>query len=283
MTPAPLALVWLALAAGPLGAAASDVASVVAAAREADIVVLGEVHDNPDHHRAQAEIVAALQPGALVLEMIPQSAEETVNRLRAEGASRAEIAEALDWAASGWPDFALYAPILEAAPGARVFGGGQPIEEVRRAVVEGAAAVFGPDAASYGLERPLDPADQAAREADMLAAHCDAVPAEMLPGLVEAQRFRDAALADAARWARTIADAGADAGPVVVIAGTGHAHRGRGIPAKLAAADPALRVLAVGQFEGEPDAGSAAAVDVYLVAPPAPREDPCAGFAVRGD
>lgn len=279
MTRAPLAMVWLALAAGAVRAEPAGLADVIAAAGEADIVVLGEVHDNPDHHRMQAEIVAALQPGGLVFEMIPQAFEDEVNRLRAEAAPREEIAAALEWEASGWPDFDYYAAILEAAPEARVFGGGQPLDEVRRAAEEGAAAVFGPDAASYGLDRELDEDEQAAREAHMFAAHCDAIPAEMLPGLVEAQRFRDAALADAARWARTIAAHG----PVVVIAGTEHANRLRGVPAKLAAADPTLTVLAVGQFEAEPDPERAAAFDVYLLAPAPPRENPCAGFGVTTD
>jgi uncharacterized iron-regulated protein len=279
MTRLPLAMVWLAALGAGLRAEPSAVAEVIAAARDADIVVIGEVHDTPEHHRVQAEIVTALQPGALVFEMIPQASEDAVNRLRAETASPDQIAAALDWEASGWPDFGFYAAILEAAPDARIFGSGQPVDEVRRAAVEGAAAVMGPDAASYGLDVPLPEAEQATREADMLAAHCDAVPIEKLAGLVEAQRFRDATIADAARWARTMAGEG----PVVVIAGTGHANRLRGVPAKLAAADPSLRVLAVGQFEVLPGAGEAAAFDAYLLAPPPPRADPWSGFGLSPD
>ena len=276
--PARLLLIPLVLVAGMARAEPASVADAVAAAREADVVILGEIHDNPGHHAAQAAIVAALQPGALVFEMIPQAREEAVNRLRAEGAGREALAEALDWEASGWPDFAFYAPILEAAPRARVFGGGQPIEEVRRASAEGAAVVFGPDAVSYGLNLALEPEDQAAREADMLAAHCDAIPAAMLPGLVEAQRFRDAAIADAARWAR----ATAGEGPVGVIAGTGHAHRLRGVPAMLAAAAPALTILSVAQFEEPPDPAERGDYDLYLLAPAPARDDPSAGISLRG-
>ena len=32
--------------------------------------VIGEVHDNPHHHRNQARAVAALKPGAIVFEML---------------------------------------------------------------------------------------------------------------------------------------------------------------------------------------------------------------------
>jgi uncharacterized iron-regulated protein len=249
------------------------VADFIGAARDADIVVLGEIHDNPAHHRNQAEIVAALRPAALVLEMIPQAAEDEVNALREEGASREAIASALDWANSGWPDFGLYAAILEAAPDARVFGAGQPAADVRRAMVEGAAGVFGPDAAAYGLDRPLAPREQAAREAMQASAHCDALAPELLPGMVEAQRFRDAGLADAALWARTMTGGG----QVVVIAGTGHADKVRGAPAAIATADPEVRVLTLGQFEAPP--GDAASYDEVLLAPAPPRGDPCAGLS----
>jgi len=262
------------VAAGPLGAQPTGVDDFIETARNYDFVVLGEIHDNPDHHRIQAEIVEALRPDALVFEMIPQDLEDEVNRLRSEGAGRDAIAEALDWDASGWPDFAMYAPILEAAPDALVFGAALPIDEVRRAVSEGAAEVFGIDAEIFGLDVALDPDEQAAREATQATAHCDALPADMLPGMVEAQRLRDAAIANSARWARTISG-----GQVVVITGTGHADRIRGMPAKLLIADPEARILSLGQFEAAPDAPEA--FDAHMLAAAPDRDDPCAVFRDR--
>ncbi|MFO1209191.1 MAG: ChaN family lipoprotein [Amaricoccus sp.] len=254
-----------------------DLEDVISAARRADIVVLGEVHDNPVHHANQAAVVKALHPAALVFEMFPQAAEDQINALRAEGAGRDALAQALDWQGTGWPDFAFYAEILEAAPKARVFGAGQPIADVRRAMVEGAAGVFGPDADAYGLDKPLGAAEEAAREADLAAAHCGKLPAASLPGMVEAQRFRDAGLADAALWARTMTGDG----KVVVIAGSGHADRRRGVPAMLAEAAPDVKVLAVGQLEPGDDGGDA--FDALMVAPAPARSDPCAGLPAPGD
>lgn len=258
-------------AAAPL-AEPVELDTFVAAARDADIVVLGEVHDNPAHHRNQAAIVAALQPAALVFEMIPQAEEDAVNALREAGASRDEIAAELDWKASGWPEFGHYAAILEAAPAAQIFGAGQPLADVQRAAVEGAAGAFGPDAATYGLDEALDPGEQAKREAMQARAHCDALPRETLPGMVEAQRFRDAGLADAALWARTMTGDG----QVVVITGSGHADRRRGMPALVAVAAPDLRVVSLGQLEQEP--AEPEAFDAYLLAPPPGRDHPCAAL-----
>lgn len=244
-------------------------------AQTADIVILGEVHDNPLHHEIQARVVGALQPAALVFEMIPQTHETEVNRLREEGATRAELASTLDWENSGWPDFTFYAKILEAAPEARVVGGEQPIADVRKAMSEGAAQVFGPEASSYGLDEPLENQAQEAREQRQYSAHCEAIPKEMLPGLVEAQRFRDAGLADAALRAR----AATDGGLVVVITGNGHANLDSGLPEALRFAAPELEVVSLGQLEAEPDLNAPPPYDFHHVsAPPPDRPDPCAEF-----
>lgn len=234
----------------------------------ADVVVLGEVHDNPGHHANQARAVAAIAPRALVFEMLTptQAAQAPADRKDA-----GRLAEALGWAGSGWPDFALYHPIFLAAPEARIYGANVPREGLRAAINTGAADAFGPDAGRYGLDKTLIPEDQAAREAEQAEAHCGALPPEMLPGMVQAQRLRDAALARAAEVA--LRDTG---GPVVVITGSGHARRDTGVPAVLALADPLLRVLSVGQLEAEP--GTDAPFDLWLIAPAPPREDPCLAF-----
>jgi len=250
-------------AAGQIGAEALE------ALPPADVVILGEVHDNPTHHAHQARAVAAIRPAALVFEMFgPAEAARAAGVARTDAAA---LASALAWEGSGWPDFALYHPIFAAAPDALIAGGALARETVRRAFAEGAAAPFGADAARFGLDRPLQPADQAGREALQAEAHCHALPPEYLPGMVAAQRLRDAALARA-----TLEAFEASGGPVVVITGTGHADRLRGIPAALAQAAPVLRVLAIGQTESDP--GPDAPFDLWIVTDPHPRPDPCAAL-----
>ncbi|MGB3455497.1 MAG: ChaN family lipoprotein, partial [Litorimonas sp.] len=45
----------------------------------ADIVILGETHDNAEHHRLQAEIIEAISPDAVVFEMVPTDRTEAAN------------------------------------------------------------------------------------------------------------------------------------------------------------------------------------------------------------
>ena len=236
---------------------------------DAEILVLGEIHDNADHHLNQARAVAALDPAALVFEMLtPDQAARATPDLRGDAA---ELEAALGWNASGWPDFALYWPVFAAAPEAKILGAAVPREAARRAFEAPLAEVFGPDAPRFGLDLPLPPEDQAQREADQQAAHCDALPEAMLPGMVAAQRLRDGALAAAALAA--LEETG---GPVAVITGSGHARKDIGVPALLRLAAPVVKVVALGQIERPADGPQP--FDLWIVTDPTPREDPCAAF-----
>lgn len=234
-----------------------------------DIVVLGEIHDNAEHHLNQARAVAALAPEALVFEMLtPEQAARATPAVRSDPAA---LEAALGWNASGWPDFAIYWPVFAAAPDAAIIGAAVPREEARRAFESPLAEVFGPEAPRFGLDRALSPEDQAAREAEQQAAHCDALPEAMLPGMVAAQRLRDGALAAAALAA--LADTG---GPVAVITGSGHARTDIGVPALLRLAAPEVAVVSLGQVERPATAPQP--FDLWIASDPAPRDDPCAAF-----
>ncbi|MFV0474723.1 MAG: ChaN family lipoprotein [Pikeienuella sp.] len=258
------------------GAEAVDEAALVEALKGADIVILGERHDNPAHHEWQARLVAAIAPKGLAFEMVPREREDAANAARASGAG---LAAALDWANSGWPDWAMYAPIFAAAPEARIAGGAPPREALNLAAREGAAAAFGAGAARFGLDAPLAGETREAMLKEQEEAHCGALPETMLPGMVEVQRLRDAAFAAAAL---RLAEAGA--GPAALITGNGHARTDRGAPAYLRRAAPALRLLSVGMIEVA-ETGEAreetAPFDFVIHTPAHDRGDPCAALLER--
>lgn len=270
-------LAALFLSAPPLGAAAERFAETPAAAaaafRGADVVILGEVHDNAAHHQNQAALLAAIQPRAVVWEMLTAGQAAALDTARLGDA--AYVAGILNWDHSGWPDFALYAPVFAAAAGARQYGAWVPRGAASAALETGVAAYFGAEAAArLGLDQPLAAAEQAAREADQQASHCNAMPAEMLPLLVDVQRLRDASLAAAAEQA--LAETG---GPVAVITGNGHARRDRGLAAYLARARPQAQIRSLGQAEDGQIEGT---FDVLLDAPAVLRADPCLAFLGKG-
>lgn len=232
----------------------------------ADVVILGEVHDNPAHHINQAAAIPGIKPRAIVFEMLtPELAA-----LDPEFSDMDAMAQLYQWDARGWPDFAMYHPLFLAVPDVQVFGADTGDAAVGVALAEGAAKAFGDDAARYGLDDALPVQEQALRNAEQSDAHCGALPKELLAGMVEVQRLRDASLARAVVQAMA-----ATGGPVVVITGSGHARKDRGVPAVLAMAAPELQVLSVGQVESQV---ADAPFDYWVVTDAPARDDPCAAF-----
>ncbi len=234
-----------------------------------DVLVLGEVHDNPAHHAIQAARVAEFAPKALVFEMLtPEQARRVTPDVRGDADA---LAAALGWGGSGWPDFSYYYPIFTSAPQAQVHGAGVPREDTRAVAQQGLATAFGEGAETYGLTAPLPDTQQRAREALQASAHCDALPPEVLPMMVDIQRLRDAALARA-----TMQALDQTGGPVAVITGNGHARGDWGMPALLALAAPEIEIFTLGQ--GEDGAVPDGIFDEVISAPAPERDDPCKAF-----
>lgn len=244
--------------------AAADVPQI---ARAAQVVVLGEQHDNPDHHARQAQWVQAIAPKALVFEMLTP---DQAARAGFDWADQAGLDAAIGWTGSAWPSFDMYFPIFAAAPDAVIFGAGVPREALGAQLK--APATSHPLARTYGFDRPADPDQQAARIALQARAHCNALPEDLLPMMVDAQRVRDAVLADATL--RALRDTG---GPVVVITGNGHARMDWGMPAMVAFAAPDVTLFALGQ--GEDGNAVEGTFGLTLDAPAPERGDPCAAFS----
>lgn len=192
--------------------------TVVARAAGARHVILGEAHDNPEHHALQRLVLQALAvrggPRALAMEQFDSEQQPALEAARARGGDAEALADAGGFNRKGW-NWPLYRPLVEFA-----LAHGWPLvaanlsRERARAIVR--------DASRSGL--PPSPALTAALERDIVESHCgDAPPAPMLAGMVEAQRARDAHIAAAiAARERT-----------VLITGNGHARRDRGVPLHL--------------------------------------------------
>jgi uncharacterized iron-regulated protein len=224
----------------------------------ADIVILGEVHDNPDAHLGQADALRDLRPSAVVFEML------TADEAAKADADRGRAQEA--WEASGWQDFPIYAPIFDALGPARIVGAAATRDAVRSVYSDGPEALFGPDARRFGLDAPLPENERETRMTLQFDAHCAAMPLEMMGGMVDVQRYRDAVFARAALEALETYGP-----PVAVIVGNGHARTDWGVPALIARAAPEVTTHAIGFVEGETDMP----FDETRIVPPAPRDDPC--------
>ncbi len=230
---------------------------------EFDVLVLGEVHDNPAHHDVQVQWLEAFAVKAVVFEML--TPEEAI---ALSGVARTP--EAMAQAVDGfhWSNIADYSDVLAAS--SEIIGAALPRDTVRAAFSETAAEVFRGDAVAFGLTEPL-PKEEAHQRAQLqFKAHCEAMPIDMMGGMIEAQRLRDA------EFSRAVLDALETFGsPVVLITGNGHARTDWGVPSYLRRVAPHLEVFAIGQSESGALGGP---FDDVADAPAVVRSDPCAAF-----
>jgi uncharacterized iron-regulated protein len=261
-------------------------ADLLEAAAAADFVLIGESHDNRDHHRLQAQIVSALQRDArrrraVAFEMISVDRQlDVVEYLNAHPGDAAGLGAAVGWAASGWPDWAAYEPIARAAlaNGAQIVAADLAQEQRRAVFDQGAQALRTSFVRRTGLDRDFSATLTSALRDELRLAHCDQAPPQVLSGMYRVQRARDAMLAD--RLAATAGRAGG-----ILIAGNGHVRNDRGVPWYLARLRPDARTLSIGLVEVEDDLRRPPADLPYDYVWFTPRvddaDDPCA--AHQGD
>lgn len=240
----------------------------------ADVVVVGEVHDNPVHHLNQAWVIDRYKPDALVAEMIRSVDEARIRTHLTDGSAISAIGPLIGWEDTGWPAWKLYQPIFEAlGASARIYGASLPRKEVRRVMTEPASSILPDPRVAPLLDVPLPDDAMAEVKQEMIDSHCGHLPEEMAPMMVAAQRLRDASLASAVLRARE-----QGARRIVVIAGNGHARKDRGLPLFLAQLSPDLNIVVIGQVESDGEAaisGLEASYDVVWRTVPHDRPDPC--------
>lgn len=199
-----------------------------ARASEARFILLGEKHDNPDHHRLQARVldwvVAAERRPRVVFEMIEESRQAEVEAQLARAPKDPDaLALALDWARSGWPDWAMYRPVFAATlqAGLPVVASMLPRAKAME-VARGNESLPEALVSRHGLSEPLPEDLHAALVEELRDGHCGHLPESMLAPMLEIQRARDAIMAE------KLLEAG-EAG-AVLIAGAGHTRSDRAVP-----------------------------------------------------
>ncbi|MDM8350865.1 ChaN family lipoprotein [Pseudomonas sp. sp1636] len=230
-------------------------------------VLVGEKHDNPDHHALQLWLLQALEArrrqGSLLLEMLTPEQQSKVDALHARvlgGQQVADLPAALAWQ-KGWP-WALYGPIVRHALAQPYPLLAANLERAQvRQIYRKRPPLTGPLSTAAAVHGPL--------LAQIETSHCDKLPKSQLPAMLAVQQQRDRRMATALLAAPQ---------PSLLFAGIFHVRRDLGVPLHLAdlgdsAASLVLILAEVGQPVG------AAAADFVWFTPALPRRDYCADFA----
>jgi uncharacterized iron-regulated protein len=243
-------------------------------------VLLGEVHDNAEHHRLHRGLLAALvrdgRRPAIAMEQFDREHQPALQRVQNEPAPAPESVKTAGRVdAQGW-NWSHYEPIIRLALDHRlpILAANLSRADAFRVFTEGAAAVLGAAAVSaLQLEQPLPDAARLKLEQVIEDGHCGEAPRSILAGMVAAQRARDAIMAHTLQ---------AHA-PAVLIAGNGHVRRDFGVPHYLAHYPQGNDLLVVGFIEADAAKPSptdyvtvgAPEYDYTVFTPRSPRADPC--------
>ena len=239
---------------------------VLARADRARFVLLGEKHDNPEHHRLHLLVLrhlAGSRAPALALEQFDREHQAALDAARAQPAADAErVADAARFDRASWK-WDGYKPLVELA-----LERGLPIVAANLSRAAAREIVRSP--ARSGLA-PAPAALRADIERDIATSHCERPPEPLLSGMVEAQRARDATMA-----ASLTEHAGQGA---VLVTGAGHARKDRGVPAYLEKKTGVLTIAFTEVIDGSDDPARYAdprSYDYLWFTRAAQRTDPCA-------
>jgi len=256
-------------------------------------VLLGEKHDNPDHHRLQALIVRDLvgkgQKWAVAFEMLDEGQKAGIVRHHATHPKDAgPLGDAVGWSKTGWPEWANYRPIAQMAldMGAPIVPASLQRVTLRRIAREGIAILGSARISRLGLDRLPGAGILANIRRELVETHCGLLPETMIEPMVKVAVAKDAVMA------RALLDAaGQGAGNgAVLIAGAGHVRTDRGVPWHIRRLAPSESVQSVAFIEVEKDRNDRAGYatifdadrlpfDFVWFTPRVDLDDPCSKFA----
>ena len=230
----------------------------------ADVILLGEQHDAPEHQHIHQQVIEHLavrgQLGAVALEMA--DAGRSTATLKSNSTQR-QVQDALGWNLKNWPWLA-YGPAVMAAVKASVpvLGANLPASQLGEAM------------ADSRLDQQLPGPALKAQQRQIRLGHCGLLPESRISPMTRIQVARDISMA------RTIAQAALPGKVVLLLAGSGHVDRLLGVPQHLPSEMKLQAVqLRAGLARTEPDARLDAedqiAFDAVWLTPALPERDYC--------
>lgn len=246
-------------------------------------VLLGEKHDNAEHHLLQARVVGALaregRRPAVIWEMAQPAQAEALRTARLDDVDK--LGEALNWEARGWPAWAEYQPIAEQALRHGLsMSPGKPSQDLVRRVSQG-EPLEARLAERLAWATPYPAGIGSALLDELAASHCGRLPEDALPPMSRVQRLWEAWMADALLRGAEENDG------AVLIAGAGHVRKDRAVPWQLRLRGKAAGdIVALALVEVRAGHDAAAAYDAFdpklfdfvWFTPRVDQNDPCTAF-----
>ncbi|PXX41628.1 ChaN family lipoprotein [Undibacterium pigrum] len=240
-----------------------------------NILLLGEVHDNPEGHAQRYVdlkklVVAGWRP-AIAMEQFDRENQAELTQVQTTCTDADCIIARVGNKRWEWPH---YRPVIQLAIDYKLplLAANLSRADAARVMREGYAAVIDKNTiSSYKLDQPLPTAIVDGQRAAIEGGHCGKMPDNIVPSMVRAQVARDVIMA------KIVTD-NADRG-VVLLAGNGHVRRDLGVPAWLPTSQQAgVQVHGYIEASSETAAEKAGMYDSSHVVKAHTRADPCASI-----
>lgn len=211
----------------------------------ADLVLLGEKHDNPDHHAIQqlllGELIQSSSLQLVAFEMLTADQQDLADALDpAEASSLESLKQALNWDEQGW-DWNFYGPLLQSVVAADIavfaanISTAMMMEAYQKSLADEVLTALNQETLAQ-LNHDID------------ESHCGLLPESQFPSMVRVQQARDARMANtilagltAAANEETSGNLASPEGPsAVLIAGNYHIRQDLAVPNYLLAFEPGL-------------------------------------------
>lgn len=223
-----------------------------------DVILLGETHDNAEHHQLQARFINVLvqqkqRPG-IAFEMLNQNQQNIITKFQAlENPETDEFAKVIDWEKSGWPEWSLYRPIFQSTikNNLTIIAANLNAKQIRKVIKQG-TKVLTPEYQALLKKYQYDKALKKELEQEILAAHCDMLPEKILSPMLSGQQTRDLAITLAIQKGLN-SSSSLSRQKIVVIAGTGHTRTDYGIPYYLKNERPNTKIINIAFMEVSKD------------------------------
>ncbi len=188
--------------------------------QRANYLLLGEKHDNPDHHVLQQAVLSNLlladRLDSVSFEMMSEESQVNLDQIFQQQLSNdSELKTFIGWDDQGW-NWDFYGPLLQLAIEGNIDIKAGNISRARMSEVYGDETLS--EQWRFLGEEVLQQLNQ-----DIDDSHCGMLPQSQFPAMVRVQQARDSALAKSLQPSQT--------GKVVVlVAGNYHARHDLGVP-----------------------------------------------------
>ena len=154
----------------------------------ASYLLLGEKHDNPDHHHLQAAIlnhlIARRAVSQVAFEMLDTDASNLLADIQQQQLSSLdELKNYLQWDEEGW-DWSFYGPLVDAVYRGGISMAAANINSARMMQVYS-------EELPASIEGVLDASTMEQLNIDIDESHCGLLPESQFPAMVRVQQYRD--------------------------------------------------------------------------------------------